>query len=115
MQSCRTAVCLIGFVLLGFGQNGPRKLTRAESTSAVASKVAPAYPAIARQLKLEGTVELEVTLTETGGVDSVKIVSGNPVLTKPATDAVKKWKFEPQTEGGKPARAIATITIAFKL
>ena len=115
MGSCRMAVCLLGFVLAVFGQNELRKLTRAESASAVTSKVAPEYPPMARQLKLQGTVELEVVLTETGAVDAVKIISGNPVLTKPAVDAVKKWKFEPQTEGGKPGRAIATVAIAFKL
>lgn len=83
--------------------------------SAVTSKVQPAYPPVARQLKIEGVVELEISITEGGQVDNVTIVSGNPVLTKPAADAVKKWKFAPQFQDGKPARAVAPVSLAFKL
>ena len=92
-----------------------KKLTRSEAMSAVTSKVPPDYPPVARQLKLEGVVELEVSITEGGQVDNVTIVSGNPVLTKPAVEAVKKWKFAPQLQDGKPARVVAPITLAFKL
>lgn len=90
------------------------KLSHAEATHAVVSKVAPEYPPIARQLKIEGEVELEAVVTETGQVEAVNIVSGNPVLTRAAADAVKKWKFAPQTIAGKPARAIAPLSFAFK-
>jgi outer membrane biosynthesis protein TonB len=45
----------------------------------------------------------------------VHIVSGNPVLTKAAVEAVKKWKFTPVMEDGKPARAVAPISLEFKM
>jgi protein TonB len=97
------------------GQEAPKKLTRSEATSAIVSRTQPDYPPVARQLKLEGTVELEVVISEQGTVDDVRIVSGNPVLTKAAAQAVKKWKFTPVTDGGKPVKAVAPLSLTFKL
>ena len=97
-----------------FGQTPPKKVTRAEAMAAVTSRTQPEYPAIARQLKLEGAVELEVTVTETGTVEEVAIVSGNPVLTKPAAEAVKKWKFTPFMQDGKAVKAQAPLTVSFR-
>ena len=72
-------------------------------------------PAIARQLKIEGAVELEAVVTEAGVVEKVNIVSGNPVLTRPASDAVKKWKFAPFTADGKPVKALVPVGMSFKM
>jgi protein TonB len=96
-------------------QDEPKKLTKTEATVAVVSKVPPEYPVVAKQLKLEGTVELEAVLAEDGKVAEVRIVSGNPVLTKAAADAVRKWKFAPVTQGGKAVKAVAPVSLAFKL
>ena len=79
------------------------------------TKVPPEYPAIAKQLKIEGAVELEAIVTESGVVEKVNIVSGNPVLTRPASDALKKWKFAPFTSDGKPVKAIVPVSLSFKM
>src|SRR4051794_24939088 len=76
-------------------QDAPKKITRSEGLNAVTTKVPPDYPPIAKQLKIEGSVELEALVSESGAVEKVNIVSGNPVLTRPAVDALKKWKFAP--------------------
>jgi protein TonB len=96
-------------------QDTPKKITHAEAVGALASRVQPDYPALARQLKIEGTVELEVLVTETGEVAKVGIVSGNPVLTAPAAQAVKRWKFKPFMEDGKAIQVLAPISLNFKL
>jgi periplasmic protein TonB len=93
----------------------PKKLTRTEAINATTSKVQPEYPPIAKQLRLEGTVELEAVVSESGTVEDVTVVSGNPVLTKPAATALKKWKFSPFTDAGKPVKALAPVTMSFKL
>ena len=102
------------FAVAGMGQ-GPKKIPRGEVMSLVTSKASPEYPPVARQLKIEGVVEVEAVISESGHVETVTIVSGNPVLTKPAVEAVRKWKFAPQTQDGKPVRAIAPISLSFKL
>jgi TonB family protein len=75
--------------------------------SGVATKVQPDYPNIARQLKIQGAVELEVEVGESGEVVKVDIVSGNPVLTQSAAQAVKRWKFKPFLEVGAEQSASA--------
>ena len=61
----------------------------------VISKVVPAYPELAKQLHGGGTVKLEVVILANGKVKSTRVIGGNPVLIESATDAVRKWKFEP--------------------
>jgi periplasmic protein TonB len=103
------------FLSTGIAQEAPRKVSKSEGLNAVTIKVSPDYPAIAKQLKIEGAVELEVLVTESGAVEKVNIVSGNPVLTRPASDAVKKWKFAPFTHDGKPVKALVPVSMSFKM
>jgi protein TonB len=93
----------------------PKKVSRVEGLNAATTKVQPDYPAMAKQLKIEGAVELEAVVTESGTVEKVNIVSGNPVLTRPAADAVKKWKFAPFTADGKVVKALVPISMSFKM
>src|ERR1019366_8476767 len=90
-----TAFLATLFAGTGLAHYAPKKVTKNEGLNAVTSKVSPDYPPIARQLKIVGDVELEVLVAETGTVEKVNIVSGNPVLTRPASEALKKWKFAP--------------------
>src|ERR1035438_4602066 len=96
-------------------QDAPKKVSKAEGLSAVTNKVAPDYPPIAKQLKIEGAVELEAVVSETGVVEKVNIISGNPVLTRPAADAIKKWKFTPFTSDGKAVKALVPVGLSFKM
>ena len=103
------------FLGAGFAQDAPKKVTKSEGLNAVTTKVPPDYPPIARQLKIEGAVELEALVSESGAVEKVNIVSGNPVLTRPAVDAVKKWKFAPFTSDGKTVKALVPVSLSFKM
>jgi protein TonB len=92
-----------------------KKLTRVEAMNAAVTKIQPEYPTLAKQLKVQGSVELEAVVAENGTVEAVNIVSGNPVLTKPASEALKHWKFTPFQVEGKPAKALVPVSIIFKL
>ena len=85
------------------------RLTEAEAKEAATVKPLPEYPAAARQLKVTGKVELEVTITVDGKVEDVKIVSGNPVLTRPCAKVVGEWKFRPMKQ-----RAVAPLTFEIR-
>jgi len=100
---------------VAFAQDEPRKIARSEALNAVAVRVQPEYPPMARQLRMQGSVEVEVLVGENGEVQKVDIVSGNAVLTASAVQAVKHWKFKPFLESGKPIRVLAPITVDFKL
>jgi protein TonB len=105
---------LLAVACSAVAQDAPKKVTQAEATSAVVSKVSPEYPEMARKLRLSGSVELEATVGENGSVSSIKIVSGNPVLTRAASAALLKWKFKPFTENGTPVKAIVPLSFDFK-
>ena len=111
----------IGFLLLGalataaFCQEPTKKLTKTEALSAATTKVQPDYPPMAKQLKVEGQVELEAVISETGAVEKVTIVNGNPILTRTAADALKRWKFAPVMAEGKAVKALAPVSFTFKL
>jgi TonB family protein len=64
----------------------------------VKSKVIPEYPAVARQRKLQGKVRIEVMVAADGHVTNTKVVGGHPVLAGSAEEAVKKWRFEPDSK-----------------
>ena len=106
---------LVVFLVPGFAQDTPKRATRAEGESSVVTKVPPVYPPIAKQLKIQGNVELEAFVNTSGEVEKVSIVSGNPVLTKPAAEALKKWKFKPFVSDGQALGQLVPINISFKL
>jgi protein TonB len=78
-------------------------------------KVAPLYPATALRLRVEGTVELMATISKSGDISQVKVVSGDSQLSKAAVDAVKQWKYKPYLLNGEPVEIQTQVTIKFKL
>lgn len=81
-------------------------------------KVAPMYPPRARSQGVEGYVLLEFTVTETGTVTNVHVLESHPkgVFDKAATKAVKRFKYKPRIQNGKPVRVTGVKQmITFKL
>jgi TonB family protein len=58
-------------------------------------RVAPVYPVAAKNVRLAGPVEINVTVSPDGKVTNVKTLSGNPLLAAAAKDALRKWQFAP--------------------
>ena len=70
----------------------------------------PVYPAEARKSGIEGTVVLKTVVSETGSVQGVRLVEGNPALATEAIASVKQWRYRPYVRDGK-ARAFQTIVL----
>lgn len=115
IRFCAGFVLAAAFAVSGWSQEAAKKVTRNEALNAVQSRVEPEYTGIAKQLKVQGVVELEALVGESGRVEEVKIVSGNPVLTAPAAAALRKWKFAPFTADGKAVKALAPVNFNFHL
>jgi protein TonB len=75
----------------------------------------PAYPPIARQLKIQGMVNVQVLINETGKVVSAKAISGNPALMGPAQNAAFGARFSPTFLGDQPVKVSGVITYNFVL
>jgi periplasmic protein TonB len=78
-------------------------------------KVDPIYPPSAINMKVEGTVELSATISKSGDITTIKVLSGNRQLTQAALDAVKRWKYKPYLLNGEPVEIQTQVTIVFKL
>jgi protein TonB len=113
MNTALRVICSIVVFALLVSAGEPKKLTQAEAMELVTAKVQPEYPLVARQLNLAGVVEVEVLVSASGAVESAVPVSGSPVLTKPAADALKRWKFKPLQENGAAASFKTTIKVNF--
>ena len=94
--TCGVATAAIGLCLgIGsFGQSG----TTDEGKRKVKSKVAPAYPELAKRMSVSGKVKIEVVITPDGRVKSTRVIGGHPLLVQACQDAVKEWKFAPASE-----------------
>ncbi len=75
----------------------------------------PAYPPIARQIRQQGTVAVQVMIDEFGKVISVKATSGPPLLTSAAEKAAWQATFSPTKIGDQPVKVQGTITYNFVL
>lgn len=90
------------------------KVTHADAVKAAVKRTNPEYSPMAKQMRIQGEVEVEVKISESGDVADVKVVTGNPMLSAPVVKAMKEWKFSPFTEEGKPSAAVATLRFTFK-
>jgi TonB family protein len=77
--------------------------------------VAPLYPASARQAHIEGTVVLQAVIGKDGNVQTVRVVSGHPMLIQAAVNAAKQWHFNPYYQDGEPVEADTQINVNFTL
>lgn len=81
----------------------------AQNTRKVKTSIQPAYPELAKKNNIQGTTRLQVTISPDGSVKDVKVLGGSPVLAQAATEAVKKWKYEPA-----PNETSAVLSFDFK-
>jgi TonB family protein len=86
----------------------------ASPTVTLLSKVDPVYPTEARAARTEGTVVLDAVISKSGGVASLKVVSGDQIFRASATEAVTLWQFKPYLVDGLPAKVETYITVRYR-
>jgi len=78
-------------------------------------KVAPNYPPLARQARIQGTVVLQAQISKTGDIQNLQLISGHPMLAPAAIEAVKQWKYRPYILNGEPVEVDTQVTVNFTL
>jgi periplasmic protein TonB len=78
-------------------------------------RVEPQYPAIAKQIHLQGTVILNAVISREGNIERVGVASGPGLLALAARDAVLQWKYRPYFLNGEPVEVETQITVNFTL
>jgi len=77
--------------------------------------VQPKYPRKARSKRIQGVVKLHAILGKDGLPKNVCLISGDPLLTQAAVDAVRKWRYKPTLLDGRPVDVDTTIRVVFEL
>ncbi|MGI9100832.1 MAG: TonB family protein [Terriglobales bacterium] len=77
------------------------------------SRSNPVYPAGASHMGIGGIVKLNITISASGRVSSVRVLSGHPLLAQAAADAVRNWKYSAATEDGKTVESTAQVSVNF--
>ena len=78
-------------------------------------KVQPVYPPLARQARIYGQVVLQAVISKAGTIENLHLVSGHPMLTQAAMDAVKQWRYRPYILNGEPVEVETQVTVNFTL
>lgn len=79
------------------------------------NKVSPTYPVLARQTKVQGTVVLDANISKEGTVESLKVITGHPLLIQSAIDTAKQLRYKPYLQNGEPVAINTRIAIRFSL
>jgi protein TonB len=93
----------------------PRVVSKGVITSQALSLPKPAYPQIAKQVGVQGSVSVQVLVDETGKVISAKAISGNPMLMPAAQQAALGARFSPTKLGDQAVKVSGVITYNFIL
>jgi periplasmic protein TonB len=79
------------------------------------SKVQPQYPPIARTAGIQGQVVLQAIVSREGTIESLKVLSGHPLLVRSAIEAVSQWRYRPYYLNGEPIEVETQVTVNFSL
>jgi periplasmic protein TonB len=73
----------------------------------------PDYPLMAKQIRIQGTVNVQVLIDENGRVISAKAVAGHPLLVAGAVKAAMQAIFSPTIINDQPVKVSGVISYNF--
>jgi protein TonB len=78
-------------------------------------RVEPVYPVLARQTGREGRVELHAIIATDGTIQSLEVLSDDPLFYNSALAAVREWRYRPTVLNGQAVEIDTRITVVYKL
>lgn len=114
------------FRFLGFGgwpfwvwqngtEGGASKAGHFGTPAVLISRVDPVYPLQAKANKIEGVVIVRIRIDKNGLVEKAEVISGDPLLSQAALDAVRRWRYKPATIAGMAVGIDGTADVVFSL
>ncbi len=95
----------------------PKPTTQRQTSSVLISHAIilpqPAYPPMARQIRIGGAVAVQILVDEQGKVISAQAVSGHPLLLLAAKEAALRARFTPTMLSGQAVKVQGVITYNF--
>jgi len=78
-------------------------------------RVEPVYPALARQIRRDGRVELHAIISTDGTIEHLEAVSGDVIFYQSAIEAVRRWRYRPTMLNGQAVTVDTYITVIYTL
>ena len=78
-------------------------------------EVTPQYPRIAKLVRVQGPVEVELKVDEQGRPTEAKAVNGNTLLQAEALKAAQSWRFVPASRNGRAVPSDFRVRFEFRL
>ena len=78
-------------------------------------RVQPEYPALARQVRIQGLVVLRAMISRDGTIENLQVLSGHPYAGAGALDAVRQWRYRPYVLNGEPVEVETEVKVNFIL
>jgi len=91
------------------------KISQGVATGLLLSRTLPTYPIVARSTGTSGTVVLAATISTAGTIENLRVLSGSPMLTAAALDAVRTWLYRPYLLNNQPVEVETTINVVFSM
>lgn len=93
----------------------PKVISKGVITGQAISLPQPAYPPMAKQIRVQGRVSVQVLIDEQGRVVSATALDGHPLLASAAQKAALQARFRPTLLSQQPVKVSGVITYDFKL
>jgi len=93
----------------------PAPAVNAAQNERIATASAPAYPALAQHMNVQGSVVLQALIAADGTIQNLRVTSGPAILASAAKQAVSEWHFKPVLQNGQAVETRATITVNFTI
>ncbi len=95
--------------------SGPIRIGGTVQAAKLIHQVKPLYPALAKQVRIQGTVQLQAVIARDGTIQNLQLVSGHPLLVPAAMEAVRQWRYSPTTLNGEVVEVLTQVDVHFKL
>ena len=96
-------------------KSGPQRVGGDVQAAKLIHQVRPAYPALAKQARIQGTVRLQAVIARDGSIQNLVLASGHPLLVPSAMEAVRQWRYSPTTLNGETVEVLTQIDVNFTL
>jgi periplasmic protein TonB len=94
---------------------GPVRVSSMVVEGLIIRKTIPQYPPVPRAMGVQGTVVLQATISRSGTIENLRVISGPAMLQQAALDAVKTWRYKPYMLNEQPVEVETTVNVVFSI